>query len=192
MVLGDGFSVGVGMWATLGSYELRCFRLANAVVRGLLPTIYMEQVELNAEDEWTQKVSEAFVAFCRPVSRFREYLLLGKTRRPWLLKCAMQSVWHYALADDGELFPDGRRGKKVFIDRPAVVDGTFEAEDGSLATIVINSTFSNQDVEIVLPENVSQADIYSADRELLEHVSAGTAVVKMQLEPLGVKVIICK
>ena len=69
-VIGDGFSVGEGMGNAAGSAELRCFRLANTLARGLIPTVYMEQVPLQPEDDWGAKVSQAFFSFCRPFPHF--------------------------------------------------------------------------------------------------------------------------
>ena len=94
-VIGDGFSVGEGMGNAAGSAELRCFRLANTLARGLIPTVYMEQVPLEPEDDWGAKVSQAFFAFCRPFPHFPEYLLLGETLRPLPVECAEQDLWHY-------------------------------------------------------------------------------------------------
>lgn len=194
MVLGDGFSVGQGMWATCGSYELRCFRLANALARGLIPTVYMEQVALDAEDEWTQKVSQAFVSFCRPFAKFQDYLLQGVTQRPLRMQCDSQTVWHYMVSDDGtgELLSDGRMAKKVFISRPACVIGSFKKEDDSLGSVVVNSTFFMQNVEISLPDGFSEAELYNADRELLKKWKINDSNLSLSLNSLEVNFLILR
>ncbi|MBR7127403.1 MAG: hypothetical protein IKD09_02325 [Lentisphaeria bacterium] len=194
MVLGDGFSVGQGMWATCGSYELRCFRLANALARGLIPTVYMEQVALDAEDEWTQKVSQAFVTFCRPFAKFQEYLLRGITQRPLVIQCDNQKVWHYMVSDDGsgELLSDGRMAKKVFITRPTCVIGSFKQQDNSLGSVIINSTFSEQNVKISLPENFAVAELYNADRELLKKWEINDPNLSLDLKALEVNFLILR
>ncbi len=194
MVLGDGFSVGQGMWATCGSYELRCFRLANALARGLIPTVYMEQVALDAEDEWTQKVSQAFVSFCRPFAKFQDYLLQGVTQRPLRMQCDNQTVWHYMVSDDGtgELLSDGRMAKKVFISRPTCVIGSFKKEDDSLGSVVVNSTFFKQNVEISLPDGFSAAELYNADRELLKKWKINDSKLSLSLNSLEVNFLILR
>lgn len=190
LVLGDGFSVGQGLWATLGSAELRCFRLANAVVRGLIPTVYMEQVELDSKDEWTQQVSEAFTTFCRPFAHFQEYLLFGITRRPPELRTEEQQVWHYMLDENGEPLPDGRKVKKVYVRRPCVVAGSFEATDGSLGTVVVNATRSPREVGMPLPSNALSVVVYDADRNLLERLDLPANSIELELKPFEVKVVI--
>ncbi len=191
LVLGDGFSVGQGLWATLGSAELRCFRLANALVRGLIPTVYMEQVELDSDDEWTQQVSEAFTTFCRPFAHFQEYLLFGITRRPPELRTEEQEVWHYTLDDNGEELPDGRRVKKVYVRRPSVIAGCFEAQNGSQGTVVVNTTRKTQKVGMQLPPNAVSITVYDAERNILENLSAAE-FVEMELKPLEVRMFIAE
>ena len=90
-VLGDGFSAGAGMPHTWGSAELRCYRLANTLARGLIPTVYMEQTPLEPKDEWSRTVSRAFFSYCRPYAKFPEYLLLGVMRRPLEIECASRT-----------------------------------------------------------------------------------------------------
>jgi len=133
-VLGDGFSAGHGMAETWGSAELRCYRLALPLVRGLIPTVYMETVPLEPEDEWKKTVSTSFFSYGRSYARFTEYLLRGITLRPPEVECAMQDVWHYMADEKGDMLPAGRRAIKVTIPRPAVVAGSFKAEDGSIGT----------------------------------------------------------
>lgn len=190
LVLGDGFSVGQGLWATLGSSELRCFRLANALVRGLIPTVYMEQVELDSDDEWTRQVSEAFIAYCRPFAHFQEYLLWGITRRPPELYAEEQEVWHYMLDDNGELLSDGRRVKKVYVRRPCVIAGSFEATDGSLGTVIVNATRRRQQFELSVPPLSDTLAIYDAERNLLQFLEHPVNRLALELEPLEVKMLI--
>ena len=189
-VLGDGFSVGQGLAATWGSAELRCYRLANTLARGLIPTVYMEQVSLEPKDEWHRSVSQAFVSYCRPYARFPEYLLLGATRRPPEIVCAGQDVWHYQADEQGEKLPDGRRAGKVTIRRPTVVAGSFAAEDGSIGTVIVNATPNPQQAKVGLASSGRSATLFHADRTEEQRWDKCPAEIAVSLEPFGVRMLI--
>jgi hypothetical protein len=189
-VLGDGFSVGKGIEATLGSPALRCYRLANALTRGLIPTVYLEQVPLEPENEWQRNVSQAFFSYCRPFARFPEYLLMGATRRPPEIECADQDVWHFKADAQGEPLPDGRRVVKVTIRRPTVVAGSFEAEDGSLGTVIVNTTKNPQNVKVKLASNGCAATLFHADRTQEKCWDNFPGETVLSLEPFGVRMLV--
>jgi len=153
------------MGETWGSAELRCYRLALPLVRGLIPTVYMETVPLEPNDEWKKTVSEAFFSYGRPYARFTEYLLRGVTLRPPEIECAMQDVWHYLADEKGDTLPDGRRAIKVTISRPTVVAGSFKAEDGSIGTVIVNTT-----------KYVQQATVKLASADIPQRFSMLTAL----------------
>ena len=132
---------GQGPLGTRASAELRCFVLANNLTRGLIPGPFITDVTPDAKDEWHKTVSQAYFAFCKPYAKFPEYLLLGITRRPPVVQCAEQEVWFYRQDARGEpLKKGGPRVLKTTMKLPAVTAGSFEAEDGSVGTILVNTT----------------------------------------------------
>jgi len=191
-VLGDGYSTGQGMLYTWGSAELRCYRLANTLARGLVPTVYMEQVSLESSDEWVRTVSQAFLSYCRPYPRFREYLLEGITRRPPKVDCAEQDLWHWQADEQGEKLADGRRARKVTIRRPTVVAGSFEAEDGSLGTIIVNATAQPQRATVRLARRGRAAALFRADRSEEQRWDRPPSQIGVSLEAFGVRMLIVR
>ncbi|HUT92346.1 MAG TPA: DUF6259 domain-containing protein [Thermoguttaceae bacterium] len=191
-VLGDGFSMGQGMSHTCGSAELRCYRLANTLARGLIPTVYMEQVPLEPKDEWGRTVSQAFFSYCRPYAGFPEYLLLGATRRPPEIECAEQGLWHFQADEQGEKLPDGRTARKVTIRRPTVVAGSFEAEDGSIGTVIVNATPDPQQAKVRLASSGRCAALFHADRTEAQRWDKCPTEIAVSLEPFGVRMLIVR
>jgi hypothetical protein len=189
-VMGDGFSMGHGMAETWGSAELRCYRLALPVVRGLIPTVYMETVPLEAKDEWTRTVSTAFFSYGRVYARFTEYLLRGITLRPPEVECDMQDVWHYMADDKGDMLPDRRRAIKVTIPRPTVVAGSFEAEDGSVGTVIVNTTNKQQQAKVRLTSGGRSATLFHVDRTEEQKWDKCPDEIPVSLEPFGVRMLI--
>jgi hypothetical protein len=98
------------------------------------------------------------------------------------------------VSDDGtgELLSDGRMAKKVFISRPTCVIGSFKKEDDSLGTVVVNSTFFKQNVEISLPDGFSVAELYNADRELLKKWKINDSNLRLSLNSLEVNFLILR
>jgi len=190
-VLGDGFSIGQGMSHTWGSAELRCYRLALTLVRGLIPTVYMEQVSLNPDSKWVERVAQAFISYCKPYPKYPENLLQGVTLHPPEIECEMQSLWHYQLDEDGDELPDGkRRGRKVTIDRPTVIGGSFEAEDGSIGTFIVNTTPEIQQAKVKLGSLNNPVTLYNAKRIEEQQWDKCPEEVNVSLKPYGVKVFI--
>lgn len=191
-VIGDGFSMGEGMSDTVASAELRCFRLANTLARGLIPTVYMEQVPLEPTDVWGAKVSHAFFAFCRPFPQFPEYLLMGETLRPLPVECAEQALWHYHPDENGDLTIGGRKARKATIRRPVVVTGTFKAEDGSIGTVIVNTTTTEQSAKLLVPSSERGAVLYRADRTEMQRWDKSPSEVPLTLEPFGVRMLVLR
>jgi hypothetical protein len=191
-VLGDGYSGGQGLASTWGSAELRCYRLANTLARGLIPTVYMEQVPLEPGEEWLRTVSQAFLSYCRPYTRFREYLLLGTTRRPPRIECAEQNLWYWEADERGEKLTDGRMARKATIRRPTVVAGSFEAEDGSLGTIIVNATAQPQAATIRLAPSERAAVLLRADRSEEQRWGKCPSEVAVSMEAFGVRVVVVR
>jgi hypothetical protein len=189
-VMGDGFSMGHGMAETWGSAELRCYRLALPLVRGLIPTVYMETVPLEPKDEWQKTVSTAFFSYGRIYARFTEYLLRGITIRPPEVKCAMQDVWHYMPDDKGDMLPDGRRAIKVTVPRPTVVAGSFTAEDGSIGTVIVNTTSEKQPAKVKLTAGSRSATLFHVDRSEEQRWDHCPDEITVSLEPFGVRMLI--
>jgi len=191
-VIGDGFSAGEGLNDTVASAELRCFRLANTLARGLIPTVYMEQVPLEPKTDWEQKVSRAFFAFCRPFPHFPEYLLMGETLRPLPVECAEQGLWHYEADEKGDLTVIGRKARKATIRRPTVVTGTFKAEDGSIGTVIVNASTAEQRAKLLVLSSKRGAVLYRADRTEMQHWDKSPREVPLTLEPFGVRVLVLR
>ena len=191
-VIGDGFSVGEGMPNTVGSAELRCFRLANTLARGLIPTVYIGQVPLESKNDWETKVSQAFFAFCRPFPQFPEYLLTGTTLRPLPVECAEQDLWHYHPDENGDLTINERKARKATIRRPTIVTGTFKAEDGSIGTVIINTTATEQTANLLVPSSDRPAVLYQADRKELQRWDKLPTKLPLTLEPFGVRMLILR
>jgi len=191
-VLGDGYSSGGGMRDTWGSAELRCYRLAKNRARGLVPTVYMEQVTLNSKDEWIRTVSDAFVSYWRPYTHFREYLLLGITRRPPKIECVEPEFWYWQADEQGEKLADGRRARKVTLRRPAVVAGSFEAADGSIGTTVVNATAQPQRAKIRMVPSGRSARMFRVDRSEEQRWKKCPSEIAVSLEPFGVRMIVVR
>lgn len=191
-VIGDGFSAGEGMGNAAGSAELRCFRLANTLARGLIPTVYMEQVPLEPKDDWRAKVSQAFFAYCRPFPHFPEYLLAGETLRPLPVECAEQELWHYQADEQGDLTIMGHKARKATIRRPTVVTGTFKAEDGSIGTVIVNASTVEQTAKLLVLSGARGAVLYRADRTEVQRWDKRPSEVPLTLEPFGVRMLILR
>ena len=189
-VIGDGFSAGEGLYDTVASAELRCFRLANTLARGLIPTVYIEQVPLEPKTDWEEKVSRAFFAFCRPFPHFPEYLLLGETLRPLAVECAEQELWHYQADENGDLTIVGRKARKATIRRSTVVTGTFKAEDGSIGTVIVNASAAEQTARLLVPSSRQGTVLYRADRTQIQRWDTSPSEVRLTLEPFGVRMLV--
>ncbi len=168
---------GQGRRSTRPSAELRCYVLANNLVRGLIPGPFMNDVPLEpANDPWKSKVSRAFFAFCKPYAHFPEYLLLGESCRPPVLECAEQEVWFWRTERE-----------RATVRLPTVNVGSFRAPDGARATIVVNTTDRPQRAAVHLK---GPAVVYRADRTVEQRWDGSSPGLELMLEPFEVRVVV--
>lgn len=182
---------GQGPLGTRASAELRCHVLANNLTRGLIPGPFIQDVPLEpVKDKWKAQVAQAYFAFCKPYRHFAEYLLLGETRRPPAIECAAQDAWFWR--QDARGLPQKTGGPKLVkatITVPCVTAGSFAAADGSVGTVIINSTPQPQQATVRLTVGKA-AVLHSADRTEEKRWDAAPATVVLSLEPFGVRMIV--
>jgi hypothetical protein len=72
------------------------------------------------------------------------------------------------------------------------VAGRFEAADGSLGTVVANTTADAQDVELTFAPGTAATVVFSADGQELERLPPGPGPVRVRLAlpPLGTRVVV--
>ncbi|MEW6355923.1 MAG: DUF6259 domain-containing protein [Planctomycetota bacterium] len=181
---------GQGPLGTRPSAGLRCRILANNLTRGLIPGPFMHDVPLEGGSKWHQEVSAAYKSFCRPYAHFPEYLLLGKTVRPVEIECEEVEVYSSRQDPKGKADKTGKPAMaKVPHLIPAVTTGSFEAADGSVAAVVVNSTpEARKAVAVVLGEK--ETVVYTADRK--EEKRSQEKRISLSLEPFGVRVLVIK
>jgi len=173
------------------SAGLRCRILANNLTRGLIPGPFMHDVPLEGGDKWRQQVSKAYRSFCRPYSHFSEYLMLGKTVRPIQVEC--EDIEEYYWRRDSRKGKPLRKGGPPVVKEalilPAVTTGSFEAADGSIASVVVNSTPEPRKATATVPGG-KKTVIYTADRK--EEKQSSETRIPLSLEPFGVRVLVMK
>ncbi len=184
---------GQGPLGTRASAELRCHVLANNLARGLIPGPFMQDVPLEpGRDAWKAQVAAAYFAFCKPYAHFTEYLLLGETRRPPAIACATQDVWYWRQDAQGlAQKPGGPKVVKTTVQLPCVIAGSFAAADGSLGTVLINTTQQPQTAQVTLPRSQSLV-LHRADRTEENRWPTAPATLDLTLEPLGVRVLVAR
>lgn len=185
---------GQGPQGTNPDVLLRCRVLANNLTRGLIPGPFMHLVPLDpGNDPYKRASGEAFLSFCRPYSRFPEYLLLGRCIPPAPVACDAVETWYYhrKLAPDEARDADKREEAKTKLAIAAVTAGAFEAANGSEAHVVVNATPDARKATVALPGG-AEAVVFSPERNELSRVAAskGTRQVVMDLEPFGVRVVV--
>lgn len=186
---------GQGVTGTRPSPQLRRQVLANNLVRGLIPGPFLRSVPLTPTSKWQKEIAPAFFSYCRPYAHFPEYLLLGATRRPPKVDCHPVEAWFYRRAPNGKpLRTGGPKVRKVTVSLPAVAAGSFEANDGSAATVLVNTTLSPQEATVTVPQGVESVVLYDADRTVhrREKPAAHVRRVKVALEPLGTRVLVTR
>jgi hypothetical protein len=186
---------GQGQFGTRPSPELRRYVLANNLTRGLVPGPFLHDVPLQPGNKWQEETAPAFFSYCQPYARFPEYLVLGATRRPPEVQCAPVEVWFYRQDSKGEpLTPGGPKVIKATLALPAVAAGSFEAADGSLATVLVNTTRADQHATVRLSRAPKSAVLYRADRTQATgwEADAPAKEIQVQLEPLGTRVLVTR
>ena len=153
--------------------RLRCRVLANNLTRGLIPGPFLHDVPLEPTDEWHKQVSAAYQSFCQPYAQFPEYLCLGRAVRPPTLRC------------DTEQVPVGQGALTL----ETVTAGSFQAADGSVATVVVNSTPEAREATI---ETAWQGalTLFDAKRNQLQAWEETPQSLEVDLEPFGGRVIV--
>jgi hypothetical protein len=103
----------------------------------------------------------------------------------------LQSLWHYQEDEKGLELPDGKRkGVKVAVERPTVVGGSFEAEDGSIGTVIVNATPERQEAKLELRYSKCPVTLYNAERIKEQHWEECPEKVNVTLEPYDIKIFI--
>ncbi len=184
---------GQGPLGTRGSAELRCHALANNLARGLIPGPFMQDVPLEpGRDAWKTQVTQAYFAFCQPYAHFPEYLLLGETRRPPALTCATHEAWYWRQDAKGQVQkPGGPKLVKATVQLPCVIAGSFAAADGSLGTVLINTTPQPQPAIVTLPRARSFV-LHRANRTEEKRADVMPASLELALEPFGVRLLVTR
>ncbi|HSW45223.1 MAG TPA: hypothetical protein VLM89_06595 [Phycisphaerae bacterium] len=135
-------------------------------------------------------VSRAYFSYCQLYARFPEYLMLGEALRPPDVDCAIIEI---PLAGTVQGRPTSRPPQKTPGARfPAVNVGGFRAADGSVATVLANTTEKPQIAKLSVAIAVSNPTLYDAQRRELQQwnsVPAGQAV-RIELEPFGTRILI--
>lgn len=190
-VIGAAMVQGQGAPGANPEAGLRQCVLANCLVRGMIPGPFMHQIQLEPKNDWQRRVTEAYFSYCKPYRRFPEYLLMGVTQRPPELNC--QAVtFMYQPANNQSIVPEKAIGRKMPTTLPAVKCGTFRAADGSLGTIIVNTTDQPQEATVMLPTSVNAATLYRFDRSVeREHgaLKAGSSI-HLSLEPYATRMLI--
>jgi hypothetical protein len=185
---------GQGPLGTEPDALLRCRVFANNLTRGLIPGPFMNLVPLDSGKESNKRAaSAAFLSYCRPYSRFPEYLLLGRCRPPATIECEQVPTWYWAAKPEkgtkqktGEPPPGS---KTLSLD--AVTAGAFEAANGSMAHVIVNATPDPRKATATLPPG-PEAVVFSAERKELSRVPAAKTErrVPLELEPFGVRIVV--
>jgi hypothetical protein len=117
---------------------------------------------------------------------------MGETLRPLPVKCAEQVLWHYQADENGDLKIDGRKARKATIRRPTIVTGTFKAEDGSIGTVIVNTSTAEQTAKLLVPSSEGGAVLYRADRTEMQRWDKSPSEVPLTLEPFGVRMLVLR
>lgn len=155
--------------------RLRCKVLANNLTRGLVPGPFLQDVPLAPGSEWHQQVSAAFFAFSQPYARFPEYLVLGRTVKPPTLRCETQQV----SVGEGAIALE------------TVTAGSFRAADGSVGTVIVNTTPEPRRVEVET-KGLGASKLFDSQRKELQAWRAAPESIALDLEPFGVRLLLSR
>ena len=117
---------------------------------------------------------------------------MGETLRPLPVECAEQDLWHYHADEQSDLTVLGRKARKVTIRRPTIVTGTFKAQDGSIGTVIVNSSAAKQTARLLVPSSKRGAVLCRADRTEIQHWDKSPTEVPLTLEPFGVRMLVLR
>jgi len=186
---------GQGDKAQQPSAEVRCFILSNNLCRGLIPGPFAHNVPLDPADNWHKTVSRAFFSYCQPYARFPEYLVLGETIRPPKIQCGEVEGWvllegERVRSQPSEEVP--QKGRRATLQFPAVNVGSFKAADGSMGTVLANTTGEEQSATLIIPWSAHQLVLCDSARKMLQQwqdVSAGQEI-QVTIEPFGTRMLV--
>ncbi|MCF7848622.1 MAG: DUF6259 domain-containing protein, partial [Kiritimatiellales bacterium] len=171
---------------------LRCQALAHNVTRGLIPCPFAHQVPLQAKDKWTEEVSQAFFAFCRPFASFPEYLLLGETLHPPQVFCKEREEWFVPQRQKGSDKKAETLGKCATRPLQTVTAGRFKAPDGSVGTVIVNATAQPQQVRVRDAGAGRPARLHRIDKSVERYFDFLPEEFVVELEPFGVRMLIVR
>lgn len=186
---------GQGARGTRPEPGLRRYVLANNLTRGLIPGPFLHDVPLEAGAGWNATVAEAYFSYCRPYAHFPEYLVLGVTRRPPEVSCADVGLWFYRRDGGGKpLEGSSPPVVKVPLSLPAVTAGSFAAADGSVGTVLVNTTDRPQEATLRLEGASDYAVLYKADRSEVRRWKkpADGLCVTVGLEAYGMRMLVTR
>ena len=164
--IGAAMVQGQGPQRARVSPGLRCQALSHNLTRGLIPCPFANQVPLESKDKWTEQVSQAYFAFCKPFASFSEYLLLGETMHPPKLICKEREEWFMPRPKRGTDKKEKKPEKRTTRPLPAVTAGRFKAPDGSIGTVIVNATPQPQQVIVKNPGQGGAAKLHRVDKSV--------------------------
>ncbi len=192
-MIGAACVQGQGKLGTRPDSLLRCRIMANNLTRGLIPGPFMHDVPLTGGDRWRKPVSQAYQAFAKPYANFPQYLLLGKAQRPPALTCGTVRTFFYRQDNKNgkPLRPGGPPVVKVEVELDAVTAGSFEAEDGSTGTVIVNATPETQKVVVALAPDRQHALKRGHGVPVPgPAIVFGQPQLPLELEPFGVRMLV--
>lgn len=182
---------GQGQLGTRPDALLRCRILANNLTRGLIPGPFMHDVPIKGlavwqkVGKWQATISQAYRSFCRPYKHFPEYLILGRTMRPPTIECDQVETFFWRRDPKGKPCKHGPPVSKRSLTLAAVTAGTFQAQDGTRATFVVNPTPAERQATVRLSAP-AEVTIFTPDRQELSRHSAQE--IRLTLPPFGIRV----
>jgi hypothetical protein len=187
--IGAAMVQGQGPQGARISAGLRCQALAHNLARGLIPCPFSYHVPLEPKDKHAAQVSRAYFAFCEPLGSFPEFLLLGETLHPPLLRCEEREEW-FVQQPPASAKKGTEPVKHTTRPLPDVVAGRFKAPDGTTGTILVNATPEPRHAVIINPGTGRPARMCRADKSVEKSYDALPEELAVELEPFGVRMLV--
>ncbi|MCX7011372.1 MAG: DUF6259 domain-containing protein [Candidatus Sumerlaeota bacterium] len=140
------------------------YACANCLTYGDIPGPFLSRI--------TTASQTAFNNFAMPIAHFPEYLIFGDRRRPPQITVGTQVIGSLTL--------------------PAVVQGTFRAQDGSYGTVFANTTKQSQNVTVTLSRSAPAATLCLYDRTVANqwtHTAPGQQI-SFSIEAYGTRMLV--
>ncbi len=176
-------AIGAAMFGGQGldpSGEILAYGIGRCLTFGILQGIsmvflypmefYENSPYLDRAREYSQLPTKAYNSFSKPLMDHKDFLILGKMRRP------------FEMITDSVDMAFKRSAEETFDLRiPAVQQGVFEAPDGRVGVILANPTTEKQKLDLYLPGPSGQVGLYSDGKlkETLEY----EMYLSLELEP---------